>query len=60
MTAGNGSPRQRYRDQVRAEIKQAALAQMSPGGPAALSLNAVAKELGVPRSTSTSAVATTC
>jgi AcrR family transcriptional regulator len=47
MTAGNGSPRQRYRDQVRAEIKQAALAQMCPGGPAALSLNAVAKELGV-------------
>ena len=47
MTVGNGSPRQRYRDQVRAEIKQAALAQMCIGGPAALSLNAVAKELGV-------------
>jgi AcrR family transcriptional regulator len=47
MTVGNGSPRQRYRDQVRAEIKHAALAQMCVGGPAALSLNAVAKELGV-------------
>src|ERR1700754_2224919 len=47
MTVGNGSPRQGYRDQVRAEIKQAALAQMCVGGPEALSLNAVAKELGV-------------
>lgn len=41
------SPRQRYRDQVRAEIKEAALAQIGQGGAAALSLNAVAKQLGV-------------
>jgi AcrR family transcriptional regulator len=41
------SPRQRYRDQVRGEIKQAALAQIGEGGAGALSLNAVAKELGV-------------
>lgn len=47
MTTGNGTPRQRYRDQVRAEIKQAALAQLCIGGAEALSLNAVAKELGV-------------
>jgi AcrR family transcriptional regulator len=47
MPVGNGTPRQRYRDQVRAEIKEAALAQMYIGGAGALSLNAVAKELGV-------------
>ncbi|HEX2315307.1 MAG TPA: TetR/AcrR family transcriptional regulator [Thermomonospora sp.] len=41
------TPRQRYREQVRAEIKQAALAQIGAGGAAALSLNAVAKQLGM-------------
>ncbi|MFB9964793.1 TetR/AcrR family transcriptional regulator [Sinosporangium siamense] len=41
------SPRQRYRDQVRAEIKQAALAQIGEGGVGALSLNAVAKQFGM-------------
>ncbi|WP_305783116.1 TetR/AcrR family transcriptional regulator [Symbioplanes lichenis] len=41
------SPRRRYREQVIGEIKQAALAQIDAGGPGALSLNAVAKTLGV-------------
>ncbi|WP_206061344.1 TetR/AcrR family transcriptional regulator [Nonomuraea basaltis] len=41
------TPRQRYREQVRNEIKQAALAQIGDGGAAALSLNAVAKQLGM-------------
>lgn len=41
------TPRQRYRDQVRSEIKQLALVQIGEGGAAALSLNAVAKQLGV-------------
>ncbi|GAB3878442.1 hypothetical protein GCM10027612_02630 [Microbispora bryophytorum subsp. camponoti] len=41
------TPRQRYRDQVRSEIKQIALVQIGEGGAAALSLNAVAKQLGV-------------
>ncbi|MFC4530727.1 TetR/AcrR family transcriptional regulator [Sphaerisporangium dianthi] len=47
MAVRGGTPRQRYRDQVRAEIKEAALAQIGSGGAAALSLNAVAKQLGV-------------
>ncbi|WP_030572158.1 TetR/AcrR family transcriptional regulator [Streptomyces aureocirculatus] len=41
------SPRRRYRDQVRAEIKEAALEQIRAGGAPALSLNAVAKGLGL-------------
>ncbi|MFD9904397.1 TetR/AcrR family transcriptional regulator [Streptomyces sp. NPDC059063] len=41
------TPRQRYRDQVRAEIKSAALEQIRAGGAPALSLNAVAKQLGL-------------
>lgn len=41
------TPRQRYRDQVRTEIKEAALGQIRAGGVAALSLNAIAKQLGV-------------
>ncbi|WP_033339310.1 TetR/AcrR family transcriptional regulator [Catenuloplanes japonicus] len=41
------TPRQRYRDQVRTEIKAAALVQIRAGGVAALSLNAIAKQLGV-------------
>lgn len=47
MPVGKGTPRQRYRDHVRAEIKEAALRQIGAGGPASLSLNAIAKELGV-------------
>lgn len=47
MPVGKDTPRQRYRDHVRAEIKQAALRQIGAGGPASLSLNAIARELGV-------------
>jgi AcrR family transcriptional regulator len=39
--------RQRYRTQVRDEVKRAALRQLAGGGPQALSINAIAKELGV-------------
>jgi AcrR family transcriptional regulator len=39
--------RDRYRVQVRGEIKQAALRQLAELGPQGLSLNAIAKELGV-------------
>ncbi|MFC8828451.1 WHG domain-containing protein [Streptomyces sp. NPDC057137] len=47
MAVGKDTPRQRYREHVRAEIKQVALRQIGDGGPASLSLNAIAKELGV-------------
>ncbi|MBO3749804.1 TetR/AcrR family transcriptional regulator [Streptosporangiaceae bacterium NEAU-GS5] len=39
--------RDRFRAQVREETKQEALRQLADGGPAALSLNAIAKHLGV-------------
>jgi AcrR family transcriptional regulator len=39
--------RHRYRTQVRDEVKRAALRQLAEGGPQALSINAIAKELGV-------------
>ncbi|CAM5638175.1 MULTISPECIES: TetR/AcrR family transcriptional regulator [Streptomyces] len=41
------TPRQRYRAQVQQEIKQAALAQIAAGGIEALSINAIAKTLGM-------------
>ncbi|WP_329139465.1 TetR/AcrR family transcriptional regulator [Streptomyces sp. NBC_01476] len=41
------SPRDRFRAQVRDEVKQAALEQLAHGGPQALSLNAIAKSLGL-------------
>ncbi|MFC5822300.1 TetR/AcrR family transcriptional regulator [Nonomuraea insulae] len=41
------TPRQRYREQVRREIKQVALAQIGDGGASTLSLNAVARHLGM-------------
>lgn len=47
MPVGKDTPRQRYRRHVRTEIKQAALRQIGDGGPASLSLNAIARELGV-------------
>ncbi|RZS30549.1 TetR family transcriptional regulator [Herbihabitans rhizosphaerae] len=46
MDAGT-SPRERYRAQVRAEIKQHAWEQLATTGVAALSLNAIAKQLGM-------------
>jgi hypothetical protein len=37
--------RGRFRTQIRGEVKQAALRQLAAGGPAALSINAIAREL---------------
>lgn len=45
MTAGG--IRDRFRAQMRQEVKDAALRQLAEGGPGALSINAIAKELGV-------------
>ncbi len=45
--AGGKSPRERYRAQVRAEIKEHAWEQLATTGVAALSLNAIAKQLGM-------------
>ncbi|MFI5494457.1 TetR/AcrR family transcriptional regulator [Actinoplanes sp. NPDC051859] len=39
--------RDRFRAQMRQEVKESALRQLAEGGPQALSLNAIAKELGV-------------
>ena len=41
------STRERFRAQVRDEIKQAALRQLAEAGPQGVSVNAIAKELGV-------------
>ncbi|MFD8723235.1 TetR/AcrR family transcriptional regulator [Streptomyces sp. NPDC059629] len=41
------SPRERYRSQVRADIKARAWAQLAKSGASGLSLNAIAKELGM-------------
>ena len=40
-------PRDRFRAQVQQEVKTAALRQLAEGGPEALSLNAIAKQLGM-------------
>ncbi|GAA3351188.1 TetR/AcrR family transcriptional regulator [Amorphoplanes nipponensis] len=42
-----GGIRDRFRAQMRQEVKDVALRQLAEGGPGALSLNAIAKELGV-------------
>jgi AcrR family transcriptional regulator len=42
-----GGIRDRYREHVRDEVKQVALRQLAEGGPQALSVNAIGKELGV-------------
>jgi AcrR family transcriptional regulator len=39
--------RERYRSQVRAEVKQVALGQLAQAGPAAVSISAIGKQLGV-------------
>jgi AcrR family transcriptional regulator len=39
--------RARYREQVRQEVKEAALAQLAAAGPAGLSVTAIGKQLGV-------------
>ena len=45
--ASTGTPRERYRTQVRAEIKEHAWAQIATAGASALSLNAIAKLMGL-------------
>jgi AcrR family transcriptional regulator len=47
MTDAGPSSRERYRAQVRAEIKQHAWEQIAEAGVPALSLNAIAKQLGM-------------
>ncbi|WP_129842616.1 TetR/AcrR family transcriptional regulator [Streptomyces sp. RFCAC02] len=46
MTTAN-TPRARYREQTRAEIKEVALRRLAEGGPEAVALTRIAKELGV-------------
>jgi AcrR family transcriptional regulator len=47
VTPTSGGIRDRFRAQMVQEIKDAALRQLAEGGPQALSVNAIAKELGV-------------
>jgi AcrR family transcriptional regulator len=44
---GTKTPRERYRTQVRAEIKERAWEQVASAGASALSLNAIAKQVGM-------------
>ncbi|MFF4193534.1 TetR/AcrR family transcriptional regulator [Nonomuraea sp. NPDC001831] len=44
---GTATPRERYRAQVRAEIKERAWQQIATTGASALSLNAIAKQMGM-------------
>ncbi|MFI9175619.1 TetR/AcrR family transcriptional regulator [Streptomyces lincolnensis] len=44
---GTQTPRERYRAQVRAEVKKHAWEQMAVEGASALSLNAIAKQMGM-------------
>ena len=44
---GTKTPRERYRAQVRAEIKERAWEQIATAGASALSLNAIAKQMGM-------------
>ena len=44
---GTTSPRERYRTQVRTEIKRHAWGQIATAGASALSLNAIAKQMGL-------------
>ncbi|MEV5388554.1 TetR/AcrR family transcriptional regulator [Streptomyces sp. NPDC052721] len=45
--AGKETPRERYRAQLRAEIKQRAWEQIAAAGAPGLSLNAIAKQMGM-------------
>lgn len=47
MTEAATSPRERYRQQVRDEIKSHAWTQVATAGASALSLNAIAKQMGI-------------
>ena len=44
---GTRTPRERYRTQVREEVKQHAWRQIATAGASALSLNAIAKQMGM-------------
>jgi AcrR family transcriptional regulator len=44
---GTKTPRERYRAQVRAEVKEHAWEQIATAGASALSLNAIAKQMGM-------------
>ncbi|MEU8686598.1 TetR/AcrR family transcriptional regulator [Streptomyces sp. NPDC048611] len=46
-TTGTNTPRERYRAQVRAEITKRAWEQIATAGASALSLNAIAKQMGM-------------
>ncbi|MEV0373359.1 TetR/AcrR family transcriptional regulator [Streptomyces sp. NPDC050636] len=45
--SGTTTPRERYRQQVRAEVKERAWEQIATAGASALSLNAIAKQMGM-------------
>ncbi|WP_327244176.1 TetR/AcrR family transcriptional regulator [Streptomyces sp. NBC_01320] len=47
MTGSTATPRERYRQQVRAEVKERAWEQIAGVGASALSLNAIAKQMGM-------------
>jgi AcrR family transcriptional regulator len=47
VDSGTKTPRERYRSQVRAEIKEHAWEQIAAAGASALSLNAIAKRMGM-------------
>ncbi|MER6910130.1 TetR/AcrR family transcriptional regulator [Streptomyces sp. NPDC000594] len=47
MTETGATPRERYRNQIRAEVKQLAWERIAADGASALSLNAIAKKMGM-------------
>ncbi|MFI7356035.1 TetR/AcrR family transcriptional regulator [Streptomyces avidinii] len=47
MTGTTSTPRERYRQQVREEVKEKAWQQIAGSGASALSLNAIAKQMGM-------------
>ncbi len=47
MAAAASGPRDRHREQTRAQIKEIALAQLAEGGGSAVALTRIAKEIGL-------------
>ncbi|MDA3625875.1 TetR/AcrR family transcriptional regulator [Saccharopolyspora sp. WRP15-2] len=47
MDAAPRSPRERFREQTRNEAKRVALEQLAESGPAGISVNAIAKRMGI-------------
>ncbi|MGW2839912.1 TetR/AcrR family transcriptional regulator [Streptomyces sp. NPDC001493] len=47
MADSGSTPRERYRQQVRAEVKKCAREQIATAGASGLSLNAIAKQMGM-------------